>query len=693
MLQNFVKNHCEGGVCMVYGGSWWFRLAVLHGHLSAIVSIEGATTKNIVFRSAILSSTSPAKMSLVLPNLPGVRKNPVTANPKLFRDYKNATGGSTAEDEMNPNVSFFADMDEFTEASRSIMSYPGNAASYNDTSGRYSLRAQTRDRESKTRSLPFNNLDSVPSFVVDDKRVCRFIATFEEEVPSNLTEPFRTRKVHISFFLEDNTMEIVEPIEPNTGLMQGKILRRHQVVKPSGGDPDPEISIYVISDFTSGAIISIYHRNYSIIDCDNRTRNIMAEIGLEFGDALPLPSNYFDASSSRVSTGQRKSTELFTQSSRAATTETKSFFKDGEIVLRFYGVWDDRESMFGIENHIRIHFYVNNSTMEILQKFLPNDGRDRVPVMLSRSKVKKVVEMPLDQPSLTYFMEEIHTDDDIYHWDDFHIGVEIHVIGVTIKILDADSFTRRFFEEQGCPLTEAITLQKELSKVFSRTIPPHNGFGSDEDSKQTCTGKLISSPIRKDITKIKKFAGQIIRFRARIISNKNSDKNRTFVFQMRLEDDTVQIREPPVRNSGFWGGMFLSGEKLKKADGSFITPKDIYVGANITAHATIFILEESDEFTLKYMESHCDIWLQSSIDIIREKLLPQEAALTRIVLTAPGSPSREVPYSEVEKIICGRTGISLTKQEIITLQRALDSQKRGSIRLSKIISLLKFEEM
>eukprot|EP00607_Mallomonas_marina_P003727 CAMPEP_0182428288 /NCGR_PEP_ID=MMETSP1167-20130531/21931_1 /TAXON_ID=2988 /ORGANISM="Mallomonas Sp, Strain CCMP3275" /LENGTH=407 /DNA_ID=CAMNT_0024611077 /DNA_START=687 /DNA_END=1907 /DNA_ORIENTATION=+ len=407
-------------------------------------------------------------------------------------------------------------------------------------------------------------------------------------------------------------MEIIEPHEPNTGLMQGKILRRHQVVKPTAEDQSPEISIYMINDFSSGSEITIYNRIYTVVDCDERTRKILNEVGLEFGDSLPLPSNYYDPSASRSSlmSGPHKTSEVFSQTGRAATSESKSFFRnDGEVVLRFYAVWDDRHNMFGILNKLRIHFYVNDNTMEILQDFDSNDGRDRVPKLIKRMRVLKTEPDPaLIETSLTYTMEQIRDEDSTYNWTDFEIGAFITVIGVKVQILDADAFTRSFYEKNRRPLGPGRSIESVPEKKAERIIPPHNGFGSEEDSLQTCTGRLITSPIRKDITKAKLYAGQVLRFEAKILNAKGADRSRQFVFQWHLEDDTIQIREPPVTNSGFKGGRFMARERIKRPDGNYISRQDVITGTVITVHSYDFLLGDADEFTHKFMESRPDIW-------------------------------------------------------------------------------------
>ena len=49
---------------------------------------------------------------------------------------------------------------------------------------------------------------------------------------------------------------------------------------------------------------------------------------------------------------------------------------------------------------------------------------------------------------------------------------------------------------------------------------------------------------------------------------------RLFVLMLFLEDDTITIREPPLRNSGHIGGNFLCRSRVKKDEKNYYTPQD-----------------------------------------------------------------------------------------------------------------------
>lgn len=57
-------------------------------------------------------------------------------------------------------------------------------------------------------------------------QVLRFSAFFKESCVESGLESYRVRKVLIYFYLEDNSIEIIEPKQMNSGIPQGSFLKR-----------------------------------------------------------------------------------------------------------------------------------------------------------------------------------------------------------------------------------------------------------------------------------------------------------------------------------------------------------------------------------------------------------------------------------------------------------------------------------
>ena len=199
-----------------------------------------------------------------IPNIPGMRRDIAASHPMLYKQFKASHPGSSdhlstsfgsgnsscdsslasspnrshinsaavvqnntvlGEDNFNFSDSYYSAMKssyDIKELTLSIQSFPTQAESYNDLSGRYSMRSQQLDRSLNMKALPYSNLDSVPHFVANGKEpICRVLAYYTEKVPYNGIEQERARKMEIMFFLEDSTIEIIEPYIPNCGIVQG----------------------------------------------------------------------------------------------------------------------------------------------------------------------------------------------------------------------------------------------------------------------------------------------------------------------------------------------------------------------------------------------------------------------------------------------------------------------------------------
>ena len=92
--------------------------------------------------------------------------------------------------------------------------------------------------------------------------------------------------------------------------------------------------------------------------------------------------------------------------------------------------------------------------------------------------------------------------------------------------------------------------------------PPHNGIGSEEDSLQSCYTFNVR-PLKKDFSKWASNDGIVHRFHAKLDSPNPMDALRNFTIALYPADDSVAVFEPPVRNSGFKGGVHLQRCKVR----------------------------------------------------------------------------------------------------------------------------------
>jgi hypothetical protein len=670
-----------------------------------------------------------------LPNLPGVRRDVSALNPKLYKEFKASRQGSVesldgvdsraqtpAVEAENSLASYFENPERFSEFSKSMNFYPSQGKAYNDTTGRYSLKSQQADRLAHSRSLPYCSLDNAPPFVVNDKRTLRFYAFFEEEAPENLLETKRARQVEIDIGVADNGITITEPAVLNSGLSQGKVLKRHQVPKPDSkgyserGGPlasgsIKETPIYTVDDFYSGAEVNIYNRKYYVYDCNQMTKEYLASIGRPFGDVRPLSSLYWDP---KLRPGNLRSKKMTHK-----TLKNLGFYEYERKVLRFFGCWDGSEQLFGDEQNVRVHYSLADNKIEVLPINVRNSGRDKLSRLLKRTVIMKKPgaeedsDFPMSysrattasglqtRPSTTQSPGSSGSGKVVleptrpYHWKDIYIGMQLAVASLFILIVDADDFTREFYKSKNITLGDKIGMPVPTYPKLKTYIPPYNPlYGSEEDSLQTCKGSLAGGgPLHKDGAKAKLFAGMTMKFLCTIENPKPADETRRFMLCVFLEDDTISISEPEQRNSGHKGGTFLSRGKVNMADPANpgqtkpFAPEDVVVGAPIQIRSHRFVVHDADEFTYRFLEENPNQFPRSNTKLVKAKVQHQLEKVRTLILSTPGLSSKIIKYDDLHRIF-NKAGIDLYKQEVITILRHLDPRRQGEVRMTQVLKYL-----
>lgn len=82
-----------------------------------------------------------------------------------------------------------------------------------------------------------------PKWLKYDRQVLKFGAYFQEPVVEDANENFRIRKCTIFYYLDDDTLHIVETKIENSGIPQGIFLKRHKLPHP-----DDESKYYTWQD-------------------------------------------------------------------------------------------------------------------------------------------------------------------------------------------------------------------------------------------------------------------------------------------------------------------------------------------------------------------------------------------------------------------------------------------------------------
>lgn len=182
----------------------------------------------------------------------------------------------------------------------------------------------------------------VPGHVALDKKVLRFFGYFKQSVYESANETYRVRPVTIYYFLEDDSMCISEPTVENSGMPQGKLVKRQRLPKNEHG------AKFCWKDLNLRMNLTVFGIVYRVCDCDKFTRDWLSSEGVMINPPEPIPEDNY-------SQQRQKASEIKTYKTKSDFDKLKQFLELDRKVLRFYVVWDDMASPFGEMRPFLLH--------------------------------------------------------------------------------------------------------------------------------------------------------------------------------------------------------------------------------------------------------------------------------------------------------------------------------------------------
>ncbi|KAF1628686.1 EF-hand domain-containing family member C2, partial [Eudyptes filholi] len=554
-----------------------------------------------------------------------------------------------------------------------------------------------------------------PAWVAFDKQVLSFDAYFEEEVPDKNQELYRIRHCKIYFYLEDDTIQVIEPQVKNSGISQGTIVRRHRIPLP----PPHEDQFYTIDHFNINIEVILYARRYKIIDCDQFTKNFLRKMGVRLNPPAGRPDDPYTKERQKI----LDSMKPLRPYERIDTL--KQFLEHNGHILRFFCVWDDPESMFHDPQELVLRYYLSDDTIDIKEIIPVNSGRDVVPLFLRRDKLPKYAPTGLYQPGTItsrtvlnvfgklvgnrsrYILDNRKTGavhQEFYRDSDLKIGAVINVWGRKIMLCDCDEFTKEYYRTKyGIEDFTPVSYKAPPPPKPEKTFPPYTGFGSEEDSLCSCMG-LLPKPPQKDFKKFMEkdrsgMESNILRFLAKLVTDSPIDTDRKFIISYFLSDDTISVFEHIQRNTGILGGKFLErgrikkpGQELFKSEPSeYFKAQNLFVGARVCFHGHNFLLVDADEYTFNYMEKHANEFSVADVGVILKKLKDIAESRSREVrqVFAASDPehTKVIEYDPFRNLIVSITDGAFSEHEIMTLGRYYSVKDEYEMDLHFLLSV------
>ncbi|TGZ60658.1 hypothetical protein CRM22_008410 [Opisthorchis felineus] len=552
--------------------------------------------------------------------------------------------------------------------------------------------------EAPTSKYPSGIGKQLPTWLAFEKQCLSFDAYFQETVNERREEQYRVRRCKVYFYPEDDTIQVVEPRLADTGIPQGTIIRRHRIAKP----PPEDHLFYTVDDFNVGNEFTAYGKKFRLVSCDQFTANFLRKLGVRLGEPEPIPDDPYMV--------HRKAYTESMQPLRPyeRIDKLRQFLDHDRHVLRFFCFWDDTESLYGDPREMVLHYFLADDTIEIREVIPTNSGRDSAPCFLRRQKLPRgVPQVPLpgtitDRTLLNvfghpqrggrYILDSLKIGaykEDFYTDRDLTIGASLNVYGRKFLLCDCDEFTKEYYRVK-YGLTDFTPVKPNIPDTripVVRENPPYNGWGSEEDSLANCKSLIPVAPkadFVKFMTKDKQgLESFILRFYAQLITDIPVDKDRVFVINCFLSDDTFSVYEPPRRNSGFKGGLFLERGRVKKPNTErfsvdppdYYSPSDLYVGAEVIFNSFKFFILDADEYAYKYMEEHSAEFPYSNIKKIYDKLRPfvkeRCEELNAFGKNQDPNETGTFGFQQLECLIYQLMGPqhALNKQELLTLGR------------------------
>jgi len=557
-------------------------------------------------------------------------------------------------------------------------------------------------------SSPKQEWELAPAWDVFDRHVLRFYGFTKELVTETNLENHRVRKVKLLYYLEDDTIQMIEPKVDCSGLhvfasagglqdkgMSSCILRRHRVPIFSENGP----AYLTDAHLRLGENVTIYGTTYRLTDCDPFTREYYQSIGnpqpLEYSPQ-EAPKDAFENLRALRTHGNvfpPKTNEKYYMETRlgggACNKNMQEFMESNTKVCRFYAIVDDSTTVNYERRPFIILAFVSDNSIEIREQYPTNCGRENYPVFFRRQPIVNGRDVQVRGP-----MDAAYLSSEFIKVSEFAIGKTIRMCNLDFFVYDCDGFTRKYFaDELKTPLDPKIDVRLPQPPLPRPPTPPYTGYGSWKDSMGSVLHLVPKQP-KPDQQKLFFNQGKILRFSAKFGGDvAPEDLDRRFVFLYYLQDDCVMIHEPPQRNLGIVTGRFLEkGVHLNQATGALFAPPDLLPGKTSKVLSHEFIMLDMDEYTRNYLTAQeanapvpvPPVNLEVVLAKLRESMRQQYPLMRDIFAKFDVDRNGVLCYYEFDRAL-QKFAFQLTPEETLCIMRHFDKDGKGQVAYKEFV--------
>ena len=289
----------------------------------------------------------------------------------------------------------------------------------------------------------------LPQWLKYDKNVLRFEGYFNEHVNESSFENYRIRPCEILYYLEDDSVQIIEKKTENSGMVQGDLLKRRRIYNTTNNLYNSNNINYATSwkNFNLAQNIIIFGKNFRICNCDKFTQDFYKKQNIKLNNPEPIPEIDFSSKYSMLDYEQIKKNiaeiKEFTETSLNGghpNKGLKQFLENDRKVLSYEITWYDDKYDKETKRY-RLNYYLADGQIEVLEIKVTNSGKSPFPKLLRKCKLPKIPRM-VHCPGLLVPEEEYYSPKDLL------LGNYIYIYNRKCLLVNCDEFTKNWYKEK-----------------------------------------------------------------------------------------------------------------------------------------------------------------------------------------------------------------------------------------------------